>query len=201
MIQFQWELISDNRFQIRIRTPQTLVGTLHRLCVAMYVMGLNVISGNVLTEEEDGVAFTHDNFVLKTPDRPETHFSINESTARLGALMESVLHPSSDPDALLGEHNVTPPNPEVIFALPHKIDFSSAAGSGLTRMYIETPDRRGLLLHITRILARMDINIWNAVILTTDTGIAEDTLYLQYDGQMLSVAMQNQLRERLEHGF
>lgn len=198
MIQFQWEFLSDDRFRISVRTPQTLVGTLHRLCVAMYSQGLDIISGNVYTEEENGELFSHDNFVLRVPRSDHAHLSVNESTARLGELMEHLLARDTDASLWLDERKLSIPTPADLFTVSHRIEFTRVDEQRMTRMFLETADRPGLLLFVTRTLARFNISVYSAVILSTDTGLAEDTLYLQFENKPLSEALERTLLFALE---
>ena len=65
MVSFSWTALSDRFFEIRIKTPVTRVGTLHRLTAAIYVLGLDIISGTVDTIQEAGEEFTDDIFLLQ----------------------------------------------------------------------------------------------------------------------------------------
>ena len=188
MIHFAWSLIDDHRFQIQVRTPVTRIGTLHRLTAAIYVLGMDVVSGNVLTEEdpESGELVSHDNFVLRTV-RPEySHFPMHEITTKLGVLMETIVQKDLEPSQLLADHKVEPPDPAKLFAGEHTIRFQRAASGNMTLMYVESQDRTGLLYHITQVLARENVNVWSAVVLTNDRGTTEDSFYLQADGTALS---------------
>ncbi len=188
MIHFSWSVIDDHRFQIQVRTPVTRVGTLHRLTAAIYVLGMDVISGNVLTEadEESGELFSLDNFVLRSANPDRVHFPLHDLTTKLGVLMETVLQKDLEPASILSEHKVEPPNPAQLFGETHSIRFEQAPDGRMTRMFVESPDRPGLLYHITQVLARENVNVWSAVILTNDRGTTEDSFYLQADGTALS---------------
>jgi UTP:GlnB (protein PII) uridylyltransferase len=188
MIRFAWSVIDDFRFQIQVRTPVTRIGTLHRLTAAIYVLGMDIVSGNVLTEEEPetGDPYSHDNFVLRIA-RPEYfNFPMHEISSRLGVLMETILQKDADPAGLLAEHGVAPPDPAWLFSGQHSIRFTQAASGQMTRMHVESEDRTGLLYHITQALARENINVWSAVVLTTESGTTEDSFYLQSEGTALS---------------
>ncbi|MCR9140807.1 MAG: hypothetical protein NXI24_00945 [bacterium] len=188
MIRFAWSVIDDHRFQIQVRTPVTRIGTLHRLTAAIYVLGMDVVSGNVLTEpdSESGELYSHDNFVLRIAEPDNFHFPMHEVTTRLGVLMETVLQKDLEPSSLLTEHKVAPPDREQLFADSCSIRFQQAADGSMTQMFVESPDRTGLLYHITQVLARENVNVWSAVILTNDRGTTEDSFYLQTEGKALS---------------
>ncbi|MCB1174600.1 MAG: hypothetical protein KDK39_13600 [Leptospiraceae bacterium] len=200
MIHFQWELLSDHRCRIRVSTPRSVVGTLHRLTAAMYVLGLDVVSGNVRSEERDGVIHTEDDFVLESTRTSDPHISINESTARLGELMETVLSPEMNVNSLLERYHASYPHPGDLFRAAHKLEFLEPAPQNLTRLHIQAPDRRGLLLHITRMIAAMGINIMHAMILTTSDGLADDSIDMQFQDAPLTKAHSDELVRRLEQG-
>lgn len=193
MIKFSWSLIGDDRFQIQVKTPQTRVGTLHRLTAAIYVFGLDIVSGNVMTEEENGELFSHDNFVLRIANAPE-HHSIYETTSKLGGLMESLLDPALEPAELLRQHGRPEPETSRLSSEDSRVEFTDIPARNMTRLYIQVTDRTGLLYHVTRVLAQESVNIWSAVILTTDTGITEDAFYVQYADGPLDEAKRERVR-------
>lgn len=188
MIRFSWSVIDDHRFQIQVQTPVTRIGTLHRLTAAIYVLGMDVVSGNVLTEmdSETGELNSHDNFVLRIAQPDNFHFPLHEITTKLGVLMETVLQKDLEPSHFLTENKVETPDPAKLFAGPHTIRFQPTPDGRMTQMYVESVDRTGLLYHITQVLARENINVWSAVILTNDRGTTEDTFYIQADGTALT---------------
>ncbi|MCB1324756.1 MAG: hypothetical protein H7A21_11210 [Spirochaetales bacterium] len=188
MIQFQWERISDDRSRISVRTPVTAVGTLHKLATAMYVLGLDIVSGNVLSERIEGEEISQDNFVLHVPGQSGP-ISLNESLARLGQLMETLLQRDFSADRLLQDYNVEAPAPERLFEIAPRIRLEAVPGGHMSRLDLIAADRRGLVYHLTRVIAELDINITSAVILTTSNGMAEDTFYLQHDGTALSASL------------
>ncbi len=209
-VQFAWSVIDDHRVQVSVTTPVTRVGTLHRLTAAIYVLGMDIVSGNVLTESEDGEAanpdgagssgelVSRDNFVLRLTQTKMNNFPMHEITGKLGVMMETILQKDVDPAALLAEHSVQPPDATDLFAEPHTIRFTEVAGRNMTQMYVESKDRTGLLYHLTQVLARENVNIWNAVIVTTDTGVTEDSFYLQHEGRALSESFAAELRAKIE---
>lgn len=202
MIHFAWSVIDDHRFQIQVRTPVTRVGTLHRLTAAIYVLGMDVISGNVLTEadSESGDLVSLDNFVLRSANPDRVHFPLHDLTTKLGVLMETVLQKDLEPASILSEHKVEAPNPAQLFGEEHSIRFEQAPDGRMTRMFVESPDRPGLLYHITQVLARENVNVWSAVILTNDRGTTEDSFYLQADGAALSDVRRQALEGAIRAG-
>lgn len=197
MIRFSWSLIADDRFHVQVRTPVTRIGTLHRLCAAIYVFGLDIVSGNVMTEEEDGAPVAHDNFILRLANAPVNEYSIYETTGKLGGLMEALLDDSRDPSEILKQNAMPEPRTDHFFDERSRLSFEEVRGKNLTRMHIEVADRTGLLYHVTRSLAAESINIWSAMILTTDTGLAEDTFYIQFQDAPLTAERQETLRSRV----
>lgn len=199
MIQFHWSLIGDDRFQVKVATPVTRVGTLHRLTAAIYVLGLDIVSGNVLTERDaSGEWVSHDNFVLRVAGVSRNDYAVYESTARLGVLMETAVDPELDPASLLRDHGKADPASRAgLFPVGGKLETTPIPERNVTRVYLEAPDRTGLLYHVTRILAEERANIWSAVIVTTDTGVAEDSFYVQRDGRMLTEEESARIRERI----
>lgn len=187
MISFSWTAVSPNIFEIRIKTPVVRVGTLHRLAAAMYILGLNVESGDVDTIVEDGTELSDDIFRLSSPRGQ----SAAETSARLGVLMEALIRGEKEPDTLFAEHNTEPPNPRDFFETRPDILFQP--DGNLTQFYFESADRRGLLLHLTRSLSRLGINIVRAKVRSSPYGAAQDTFYLQYAGAPLSDVMSREL--------
>lgn len=191
MISFSWTAVSPNVFQIHIKTPVVRVGTLHRLAAAMYILGLNVESGDVDTVTESGVEMSDDRFVLSSPRGQ----SAAETSARLGVLMEALLRGEKEPDVLFAEHNTQPPDPRDFFETRPDILFQP--DGAFTQFYFESADRRGLLLHLTRSLAKLGINIVKAKIRSSPFGAAQDTFYLQFGGAPLSEKMSRNLENAI----
>jgi len=181
MIQFSWTQLAPDKFRIEIKTPTVRIGTLHRLTAAIYVQGLDIESGDVYTIEEAGEFFSQDSFVIRVAEASKSSGGLTEATTRLGTLMETLLRGDSDPDDLLKQNKVQPPDTIKFFENPPEILFQDIPARKRTQFYIETSGRRGLLYHLTRILYRENINILQATIRTRPNGMAEDTFYLQYE--------------------
>ncbi|HNE23236.1 MAG TPA: hypothetical protein PLG78_08715, partial [Leptospiraceae bacterium] len=104
MISFSWTALSEHIFEIRIKTPVTRVGTLYRLTAAIYVLGLDIVSGTVDTAHEHGEEYADDTFLLRPSSDGETSFAYY--SARVGVLMETLIRNEKDPDDLLRERNI-----------------------------------------------------------------------------------------------
>ncbi len=180
MIQFSWTLISNDSFQIEIRTNSVQIGTLYRLTSAIYVLGLDIQSGDVYTIEEEDGPISHDTFTLRILNPAAAQSGVSDCTTKLGMLMETLLQEDADPDRLLRENKVTIPENRKFFENPPEIVFQDVPKRRRTQFYIETQGRTGLLFHLTRVLSREHINIVQATIRTLPNGMAEDTFYLQF---------------------
>ena len=188
MIKFAWEALAPGRYRVQIQTPAVREGTLHRLTAAIFVSGLDIESGEILTVQEDGELYSADEFILRY-DGP-----VDEAAAviarDLGLLMETLLDPSADVAAIFKDRGVTPPDAFKYFNVPPEVLFED--GPNETRFYFEAENHTGLLYNLTALLVQSDVNIVSGSIKTHETGRAEDNLYLQYnDGPLTSVQSQN----------
>lgn len=197
MISFGWEQVSQDQFTVRIKTPVVRVGTLYRLTAAIYVLGLDIVSGIVDSVTEEGMLLSNDEFLLRFPDQKKDSGVLNESVMQLGVIMETLLGKEIDPDILLAERNIKPPEPILFFESQPDIVFQDHLSNQCTEFYIEVVDRRGLLFHLTRNLAKMNINILKADIRAAPGGMAEDTFYLQYNEKPLGM----ELSKQIEHAI
>ncbi len=191
MISFSWTQLSGNLVELEIKTPVVRTGTLYRLTAAIYVLGLDIVEGDVDTLEEEGILYSQDRFLLQLADPQNRHDkNLQEHSSKLGILMETMLVQNRDPDEIFVEQGVIPPTRNFFFESPPEILFQDHRESNETQFYIETVNRTGLLFQLTRLLYREEINIVRATIRTTPFGTAEDTFYLQYGdsvlGQLLS---------------
>lgn len=178
MIQFSYHRISDHSFEIRIQTPMTRVGTLHRLITAIYVLGLDVISATVETILIDDAEYSRDTFGLQFGENCPNG-DINLMSTQLGLLMETVIQDQQDPAELLKEYHLQPPEVMSFFDTPPVILFQDHPETSTTQFHIEAVNRRGLLYHLTRVLFEEGVNIRRGVVGQKD-GYIEDTFYLQF---------------------
>lgn len=199
MINFSWTQEEDGSYRLSVRTPVTTSGTLYRLTAAIYMVGLDILSGDIRTVREGDIEYSEDIFLLM-PDGSTGQDLSGEISARLGILMESLLSENADPDRMLEENGIRVSPlitffdnaPEIVFEdLPDKLE---------TRFYIETVNRRGLLYHLTRILAREQINIVSGKVRTSAQGRAEDLLHLQYRGRALGEELAGKIETHIVRG-
>ncbi|MBX7059098.1 MAG: hypothetical protein K1X75_13610 [Leptospirales bacterium] len=197
MIRFSWSLLGDDRFQVQVRTPLTRVGVLHRMCAAIYVFGLDIVSGNVMTTHDEGGVCAQDNFVLRLANAPENEYSIYETTGKLGGLMEALLDDTRDPSEILRQYGTPEPRTDHLFDERSRLEFTDVPLKHMTRLAIHVADRTGLLYHVTRSLAAEGVSVWSAVILTTDTGWAEDAFYIQYQEGVVPAELAQRIAARI----
>lgn len=174
-MKFSCELFPPDRFLISIRTPQTMPGTLHRLTAAIYAAGLDIVSGQVHTDQEDGEPMTSDTFIVR-----KTRDDVNPAVD-LALIMESVLGHSTPVAEIFAQRGVLEVDPESFAGC--EVAFQTEPEA--TRMYLVTLDRHGLLYWLTGTLARHEINILNGHIDTRGAEVSDD-FYLQYAGRALS---------------
>ncbi len=193
MISFSWVKIDNQSFQIEIKTPVVRVGTLYRLTAAIYILGLDIVTGDVDTIEENGQLFSMDRFLIRILD-PGSRDQLMDFTANLGFLMDSIIREDQNPDVLLAERNIKLPEVKSFFEVAPEIVFQDHPEENCTEFYVEALGRRGFLFHLTRTLASENVNILKGTIRTADSGQAEDTFLLQYNDQPLG----KQLSEKIE---
>lgn len=193
MIKFAWEGLGPGRYRVQIQTPAVREGTLHRLTAAIYVSGLDIESGEILTVSQDGELFSADEFILRYDGPAEEAAAV---IARdLGLLMETLLDTTTDVAAIFRDRGVTPPDTLKYFDVPPEVLFED--GPNETRFYIEAENRTGLLYNLTALLAEREVNIVSGTIQTHDSGRAEDNLYLQYKGGPLTPELSQQIAESI----
>ncbi|HNN61232.1 MAG TPA: ACT domain-containing protein, partial [Leptospiraceae bacterium] len=183
MISFSWTALSEHIFEIRIKTPVTRVGTLYRLTAAIYVLGLDIVSGTVDTAHEHGEEYADDTFLLRPSSDGETSFAYY--SARVGVLMETLIRNEKDPDDLLRERNINPPDIRFLFEALPEITFRDIPDRKVTEFNITSQNRTGLLFHITRIFAEEGISILRGTI-KSEEDTAKDRFFLQQQGECIS---------------
>ncbi|MDH5654588.1 MAG: hypothetical protein OEZ34_01680 [Spirochaetia bacterium] len=179
---FVWSRLPDGTIEIQIKTPVVEVGTLYRLTAAIYAMGLDILSGDISSDTgEDGIPYSNDRFILQHTNSEESEGAIS---AKLGILMETLLRENMDPDEFLRKEKIQPPVKLEFFETEPVILFQNSKEWNATQFYIESQNRTGLLFHLTRILARKNVDIIRAKI-RTENYLVKDTFYLQYNGSFL----------------
>ncbi len=194
MISFSWTALSQHIFEIRIKTPVTRVGTLYRLTAAIYVLGLDIVSGSVDTGHEHDEEFADDTFLLQPSTDGETSFAYY--SAKIGVLMETLLRNEMDPDDLLRERHINPPDIRFLFEALPEITFRDLPDRNVTEFNITCQNRTGLLFHITRIFAEEGISIIRGTI-KSEADTAKDRFFLQQQGSCISEASRRRLSARI----
>lgn len=194
MISFSWTALSENIFEIRIKTPVTRIGTLYRLTAAIYILGLDIISGSVDTAYENGEEFTDDTFLLRPAAEGETDFAF--FSARVGVLMETLIRNEKDPDDLLRERQIEPPNINFLFDAQPMIQFRDLPEGNLTEFSITSLNRTGLLFHLTRIFAEEEISIIRGTI-KSEQDTAKDRFFVQRNGGPITAETRDRLIHRI----
>ncbi|MCE9596781.1 MAG: hypothetical protein K8S54_02340 [Spirochaetia bacterium] len=194
MISFSWTALSENIFEIRIKTPVTRIGTVYRLTAAIYILGLDIISGSVDTVHEDGEEFADDTFLLRPAADGETDFAF--FSARVGVLMETLIRNEKDPDDLLRERQLEPPNIHFLFDAQPNIQFRDLPEGNQTEFSITSQNRTGLLFHLTRIFAEEEISIIRGTI-KSEHDTAKDRFFVQQNGTTISPETRVRLVERI----
>jgi len=194
MVSFSWTALSESIFEIRVKTPVTRIGTLYKLTAAIYILGLDIISGTVDTVNEAGEEFTDDSFLLRPAAEGESDFSFYSS--RVGVLMETLIRNEKDPDDLLRERQIDPPNIRFLFESPPNIAFEDVPDSHLTSFAITSQNRTGLLFHLTRIFTEEEVSIIRGTI-KSERDTAKDRFFVQNGGSCLARDTKNRLVERI----
>ncbi len=194
MISFSWTALSEHIFEIRIKTPVTRVGTLYRLTAAIYVLGLDIVSGTVDTADEHGEEYADDTFLLRPSSDGETSFAYY--SARVGVLMETLIRNEKDPDDLLRERNINPPDIRFLFEALPEITFRDIPDRKVTEFNITSQNRTGLLFHITRIFAEEGISILRGTI-KSEEDTAKDRFFLQQQGECISEESKSRLSAKI----
>ncbi len=192
MKSFSCTVAGDRELILEIRTPSVREGTLYRLSAAIYSLELDIYSGDIDTVEEDGELYSFDRFVLRTMVDGNAQ-KLSEIGAKLGMLMEALLSDAADPEALIRSAGKEIPRPDSFFEAGVEVLFDQNLEAGETTMYLEAPDRPGLLFTVANLLYRHDVNIVSATLRSTYGGHARDLFHLQRQGQPLADDMINKL--------
>ena len=133
MITFSWTALSQNIFEIKIKTPIVRIGTLYRLTAAIYILGLDIISGSIDTVREGDEEFADDSFILRPSEDSEQDFAYFSSM--VGVLMETLLRNEKDPDDLLLERQIDPPDIRFLFDIQPEMRFKDLEEKKTDRIY------------------------------------------------------------------
>lgn len=185
MKSFSCTVAGDRELILELRTTAVKEGTLYRLSGAIYSLGLDIYSGDIDTVMEDGEALSSDRFVLRTMVDGSAR-KLSEIGLKLGMLMEAVLSDEQDAEELIRLNGKDVPSPEALLGSGLEVVFDGVPDRPETTMYLEAPDRPGLLFTVSRLLYRYEVNIVAATIRSTYNGHARDLFHLQHRGHALS---------------
>lgn len=173
MINFHYKE-ENGLYTVTLKTSETAPGTLHKMVKAMFFMGWEIVSGDIQTIEENGQLFSYDVFTLKSE---ETDSKIKAS--KLGILMSSVFTEDSALEEIIHHSSEIDLRNTYHLSNDSKLEFEDVEGGARTKLYLEAPDRKGLLYFVTGVLKENGINIHSATIRTDRTGNqAQDTFIL-----------------------
>jgi UTP:GlnB (protein PII) uridylyltransferase len=193
MIQFECYPLSEKNIYLKIVTDHTEKGTLYRLFSAIFVLGMDIYSGEVKTLKEKNLS--EDIFILRNN---HNFASFNDFSYQLGILMESLLNRNQEPEKIL---NLNPkrkiPDLREIFKTGFEYIIEERKDKKQILFYFETTDRSGLLVCITKFFYDNHINIIEADIKTEYNQIAKDTFILEYDNPKTIKNLKNQLEHYL----
>jgi UTP:GlnB (protein PII) uridylyltransferase len=191
MIDFSYKKDAD-LIELSIRTDATKIGTLFRIVACLFVLKMDILSGEVQTIEEGGILYTLDNFTVRSLDENA------DSAFQLGVLMDTAFSKYEDATKLLEEYNLGEPDPKLFFKDNFEFIFTDDPETNTTCFYMESKNARGLLYHITRILMKNQINIISAKVETnSESNLAMDRFYIR-DSENRPVSQNRELIEKIK---
>ncbi|MFN3604882.1 MAG: hypothetical protein ACK4UJ_09250 [Leptonema sp. (in: bacteria)] len=195
MIQFECYSQSETKIFLKIVTSHTEIGTLYRLATAIFVLDLDIFSGEIKTILRNEQSFSEDTFVLRNKNSKS---SINDFTSRLGYLMEALLNRVQNPEEILKNINTRkPPTLKEILKSGFDYIIDEIPEKNQIYFYFEAKDRSGLLLMISKFLYENHFNIFEAKIETTFDDIAKDVFYLEYQSENSKKILKEKLEKLL----
>jgi UTP:GlnB (protein PII) uridylyltransferase len=172
MIEFQYKTL-DEEILVTLKTNITEIGTFHRMATVIYTLGWSILSGEISTTHENGIEFAIDTLKLKTS---ETN---SNKAVEIGILMDSIFSKKTNLEELLSKYEFKKPYVKDFFREKAELIFEDDENLKQTCFYIEADSGRGLLYHLTKVLAENKINIISGKIETDKiTSRAMDTFYL-----------------------
>jgi UTP:GlnB (protein PII) uridylyltransferase len=193
MIHFSWTNNEDGTYTFDLITNAIQVGTLHRITAAIYTLNLDIISGDVMTENSEEGIRSKDSFIVRPTLMAESETA--DIPGRLGVLMEMLLARNITTEEFLIRYGTPPPQPLHFFDLRPEIVIQQHPEEGLTEFFIEAPDRRGFLFNLTRILASFGIDIQKATIRTAPNGVAQDIFYISLNGRSIDQELMDKIED------
>jgi RNA polymerase sigma factor (sigma-70 family) len=166
----------------------------------LFLYGLNIYRTE-LRHHPDGIIWNR--FVCKSAYAYEAG-ELRQKQAQLQADLERLYTGAVTIEELFREKGIAyrfERNGLDIADVPTRVTFPSgeSASHGLTRLRLQTTDRRGLLHMVTRILSReYDITIKKAVIDTYAYQV-DDVFYVHHNGKEITPEVKSSIKRRLEH--
>lgn len=180
MIDFQYKTL-DDEILVTLKTDVTEIGTFHRMASVIYLLGWSIISGEILTVNENGIEFAIDTLKLKA----ETNTGAKKAV-EIGIMMDTIFSKRKGLEEIFQNYESKPPVIKNFFRERAELIFQDEPSKNQTCFYIEADSGRGLLYHVTKVLLENRINIISGIIETDKiTQRAKDTFYLvDHEGKM-----------------
>jgi UTP:GlnB (protein PII) uridylyltransferase len=180
MIDFHYKTL-DDEVLVTLKTDVTEIGTFHRMASVIFLLGWDIISGEILTITENGIEYAIDTLRLKTESNMGT-----KKAVEIGLMMDAIFSKRKGLDELFQMQELKVPVVKNFFRERAELIFQDDFEKKQTCFYIEADSGRGLLYHVTKVLLENKINILTGVIETDKiTQRAKDTFYLlDHEGKM-----------------
>lgn len=180
MIDFQYKTL-DGEILVTLKTDITEMGTFHRMATVIYLLGWDIISGEILTISEGGVDYAIDTLRLRADS-----IQGNNKAIEIGLMMDAIFSKRKGLEELFQNHESKTPIVKNFFRERAELIFQDEPANNQTCFYIEADSGRGLLYHVTKVLFENKINILSGKIDTDKiTQRANDTFYLvDHEGKM-----------------
>lgn len=176
MIEFQYKTL-DEEILVTLKTNITEIGTFHRMATVVYTLGWNILSGEISTIQENGIEYAIDTLKLKSITGTNS-----KKAVEIGILMDSIFSKKNNLEEFLSKYEFKQPYVKDFFREKAELIFEDDETLKQTCFYIEADSGRGLLYHLTKVLAENQINIISGKIETDKiTSRAKDTFYLLDD--------------------
>lgn len=180
MIDFHYKTL-DDEILVTLKTDVTEIGTFHRMASVIFLLGWDIISGEILTVTENGIEYAIDTLRLKSESNLGT-----KKAVEIGLMMDAIFSKRKGLDELFQNHEFRVPVVKNFFRERAELIFQDELDKKQTCFYIEADSGRGLLYHVTKVLLENKINILSGIIETDKiTQRAKDTFYLvDHEGKM-----------------
>ena len=153
MIDFQYKTL-DDEILVTLKTDVTEIGTFHRMASIIYLLGWDIISGEILTVNQDGIDYAIDTLRLKSDTNPAS-----KKAVEIGLMMDIIFSKRKGLEELFQNYEYKPPIIKNFFRERAELIFQDEPERNQTCFYIEADSGRGLLYHVTKVLLENQINI------------------------------------------